>query len=74
MEKTEKDNHVLDELVDKIKNIREIKKLDAKILIDTDDKLRDDINLKDIVILIMCVTKNWDIFYPKLLYEEALVT
>ena len=74
MEKTEKDNHVLDELVDKIKNIREIKKLDAKILIDTDDKLRDDINLKNIVILIMCVTKNWDIFYPKLLYEEALVT
>ena len=58
MEKTEKDNHVLDELVDKIKNIREIKKLDAKILIDTDDKLRDDINLKNIVILIMCVTKN----------------
>ena len=74
MEKTEKDNHVLDELVDKIKNIREIKKLDAKILIDTDDKLRDDINLKNIVILIMCVTKNWDIFYPKLRYEEALVT
>ena len=58
MKKTEKDNHVLDELVDKIKNIREIKKLDAKILIDTDDKLRDDINLKNIVILIMCVTKN----------------
>ena len=74
MEKTEKDNHVLDKLVDKIKNIREIKKLDAKILIDTDDKLRDDITLKNIVILIMCVTKNWDIFYPKLLYEEALVT
>ena len=74
MEKTEKDNHVLDELVDKIKNIREIKKLDAKILIDTDDKLRDDITLKNIVILIMCVTKNWDIFYPKLRYEEALVT
>ena len=74
MEKTEKDNHVLDKLVDKIKNIREIRKLDAKILIDTDDKLRDDITLKNIVILIMCVTKNWDIFYPKLRYEEALVT
>ena len=74
MEKTEKDNHVLDKLVDKIKNIREIRKLDAKILIDTDDKLRDDITLKNIVKLIMCVTKNWDIFYPKLRYEEALVT
>ena len=38
---------------------------DTKNLIDTDD-FPDDITLKDVVILITCVTKYGDKFYPQL--------
>ena len=43
-----------------------------KVLIDTDDKLPDDITLKNVVILITCVSKDDDEFYMQLLLEQAL--
>ena len=53
MEKTEKDDHILDKLLEMMKKITEIKKLDdTKTLIGTDDKLPDDITLKNAVILL----------------------
>ena len=55
MEKTEKDDHILDKLLEMMKKITEIKKLDdTKTLIGTGDKLPDDITLKNVVILITC--------------------
>ena len=45
---------------------------DTKKLIDTDNKLADKITFKNIVILISCVIKDDDNFYPKLFLEEAL--
>ena len=40
---------------------------------DTDDELSDDINFKNIVILMACVIKDDDKFYPQLFLEEALL-
>ena len=49
------DDYMLDELLDKIKEIICIEKLDnIKILIDRDDKLPDHITLKNVVILMTC--------------------
>lgn len=62
---------ILDKVLDKIKNIIGIEKFhDTKILIYTDDILVDDIALKNVVMLIICVMKDGDKFYPHL--EEAL--
>ena len=45
------DDYMLDQTLDKIKEIISIEKFDdAKILIDTDNKLRNDITLKNVVI------------------------
>ena len=53
------DDYILHKVLDKLKEIIKIKKLDdTKILIDTDDKLPDDITIKNLVILMKCVTKN----------------
>ena len=41
-------------------------------LINTDNKLPDDISLKKIVILMKSVIKDGDKFYPQLYLEEAL--
>ena len=42
-----------------------IEKFDnSKILADTDDKLSDDITLKNVVIIITCVIKDVKNFYP----------
>ena len=46
---------------------------DANILIETDDKLPDDITLKYVIILITCAIKDGDKFYPQILLEEVLV-
>ena len=55
-------------MLDKIKMIINIEIFnDTKILIDTDDRLADEITLKNIMILIPCVIKNGDKFYPQLL-------
>ena len=52
------DDYVLDILLDRIKEIISIEKVDGpKLLVDTDDKLPGDIALKNVVILMTCVTK-----------------
>ena len=61
------DNYAPDKVLDKIKRIG-IEKLDSiKILIDTDDKLPDDITFKNAMILMTCIIKDSDKFYPQLL-------
>ena len=61
------DDYMLDLVLDKIKKIISIEKFDnTKILIDTDDKLLDDITLKNSVILTTCVIKDCDKFYSQL--------
>ena len=68
------DDYVLDELLDKIKEIIGIEKFDnTKTFTDTDDKLPDDITLKYAVILIMCVMKDDNKFHPQLFLEEVLL-
>ena len=58
------DDYTLDKVLDKFK-ILSIEKFDDTLtLIDTDDKLPDDIILKDAVILMTCVIKYGDKFYP----------
>ena len=58
----------------KIKMIIDIGKFgDTKILIDTDDKLADEITLTNIVVLISCVKKDDGNFYPQIFSDEALV-
>ena len=57
----------------KIQKIMDIEKFDdIKLLIDADDKLPDDISLKNVVILITCVIKDGDKFYPQLFSEDVL--
>ena len=73
------DDYMLDKVLSKIKNITDIEKFDdTKILIDTDDKLPDDITLKNVIILVLktlwykYVIKEDDTFYPQLFLEEIL--
>ena len=40
---------------------------------DTDNKLADEVSLKNVVVLILCVTKDDDKFYSQQFLEEALV-
>ena len=48
-----------------IKEIISIEKFDdTKTLIDTDDKLPDDITLETFIILLWCVNKDVNKFYP----------
>ena len=48
------DDYMLDKVLNKIKNITDIEKFDdTKILIDTDDKLPDDITLKNVITLVL---------------------
>ena len=55
----------------KIKEIICIVKFDdTKVLIETDDKLPDDITFKNDVILMTCAIKDDDRFYPQLFLEE----
>ena len=66
------DDFTLDRTLDKIKR-KDIEKLDdTKILIDTDDKLPDDITLKNAVILMTCVIKDGNKFYPQLFFKKEL--
>ena len=63
---------MLNKVLDKIKEIIGIKQFDnTKLFIDTDDKLQDDITLKNVVILMTCVAKDDDKFYQYLFLEEA---
>ena len=45
---------------------------DTKILIDIDNKFPDDITLKNVVVLMTCVIKEGNRFYPQI-FLEALV-
>ena len=66
MRKIKAHDNILDIVLDKIKKLIDTEKFDdTKNLIDTDD-FPDDITLKDVVILITCVTKYGDKFYPQL--------
>ena len=62
------DDNILVKVLGKVKIINIEKFDDTKILIDTDDKLPDDITLKNVVILITCVIKDGDKFF-----EETLI-
>ena len=67
------DDYMLGKVLNKIKEILGIEKFDdTKILIDTDDKLSDDVTLKYVVIFITYVIKDDDNFYPQIFSEEAL--
>ena len=58
------DDYTLDKVLDKIKMIISIEEFnDTKILVETDDKLPDDVTLKIVVLLITCVSriKDWHI-------------
>ena len=45
---------------------------DTKMLIDTDDKLPDDITFKNVAVLMTCVIKDVNKFYPQIFSEETL--
>ena len=60
------DYYMLDKVLDKIKEIIGIAKLgDSKILIDTDHELQDNITFRN-VILMICIIKDDDKFYPQI--------
>ena len=59
------DDYMLHNALDKIKEIGDIGKSDdTKILIDADNKLPDNITLKNVLMIIICVIKEDDQFYP----------
>ena len=67
------DDYTVDKVLDKIKEIIDIKKFDySKILIYTDYKFPDDIILKKDVILLTCVIKYGNEFYSQLLLDHVL--
>ena len=58
------DDHMVTEILNKIKNIRGIEKSNnTKILIDADDRLRDDIPFKKFVMLNKYIKINGSVFY-----------
>ena len=66
-------DYMIHKVLDKIKETIGIAKFDdAKILLDTDDKLPDYITLKNVVILITYIIKDDGKFYPQIFLEEAL--
>ena len=65
------DDYILHNILDQIKKIIYIQKFDdAKILIKTDNKSPDDINSKNVVILITCIIRGDGRFYPQIFLEE----
>ena len=61
------DDYMLDKVLNKIKIIIGIEKFDGtKMLIEADDKLPDDVTLKNVVILTAFVIKDGDKFYPQI--------
>ena len=67
------DGYMLNKVLGNPKEIIGIKRFDdTKILIDTDEKLPDDISLKNVVIPMTCVIKDDSKFYPQTIFEEAL--
>ena len=65
---------MLDKVLDKIKKVTSIENVDdTKVLTDTDDKLPDDVTLKNALILITYNIKYDDKFYLQRFLEKALV-
>ena len=65
----------LDKVLHKIKMVIYIEKCDdVNVLIETDDRLPDDITLKNVLILIKCAVKDGGKFYPQTFLEKALAT
>ena len=65
---------MLNKALDKIKKIMGIEHFDnTEISVDTDDKLPDNITLKNVVILMTCGIKGKNEFYPQIFLEEALL-
>ena len=63
-----------DKVLNKVKETKDVEKFDyTTVVIDADDKLPDDIILKDFAILITCNMKDDDKFYPEILLQEALL-
>lgn len=59
--------YILDKALSKIKIIIGIEKVDdKKILIETDEKLQNDVTFKNVVMLITRVIKDDDKFYPQI--------
>ena len=59
------DEYILEHMLEKSKEIKSIEKLDdTEILIDIDDTLGDETTLKNVVMIISCIMKNYDNFYP----------
>ena len=64
---------MLNKILGKIKDlISPEKSVDTKILIDTFNKLPDDITLKKVVVLMTCVINDGNKFYQQLFLEHAL--
>ena len=64
----------MNKVLERIKEIKCTEKVgDTKILIDTDDTFSDDITLKNIGILIICIIKDIGKFYSQIFLEEVLV-
>ena len=67
------DDYVLDNVLDRITRINDIKEFDnTKILIEADDILPDDIIFKNAVVLMTFVIKDDGKLYQQLFLEEAL--
>ena len=65
---------MLDKALNKFKEIIGIEKVDdLKTLIETNYKLPDDITFKNVVILMTCIIKDDNKFYPLRFLEEALL-
>ena len=61
------DYYILRKVSSKIKEIISTEKFgDTKILVVADDKFPDNSTLKNVVILIICVIKDGDKFYPQI--------
>ena len=67
------DDYKIDKVLEETKEITGIKKFGyTKILIDTDDKLWDNITLEDVLVVMISVIKDGNKFSPQLRLEEAL--
>ena len=65
------DYYILRKVSSKIKEIISIEKFgDTKILVVADDKFPDNSTLKNVVILIICVIKDGDKFYPQIFQKK----
>ena len=68
------DDCMLVKVLESIKKIMGIEKFDdTEILFNTNDKLSDDFTLKNIVILMTCIIKDYGKFYLQLFLEEAMI-